>query len=48
MLSDSLLAINKFGVPLPLSSLWILLSYWLAQWCIASALHPLEQAREAA
>ncbi len=38
MLSDSLLAINKFGVPLPLSSLWILLSYWLAQWCIASAL----------
>jgi uncharacterized membrane protein YhhN len=38
MLSDSLLAINKFAVPLPLSSLWILLSYWLAQWCIASAL----------
>lgn len=38
MLSDSLLATNKFGVPLPLSSLWILLSYWLAQWCIASAL----------
>lgn len=48
MLSDSLLATNKFAVPLPLSSLWILLSYWLAQWCIASALHPLEQAREAA
>ena len=38
MASDSLLAINKFGVPLPLSSLWILLTYWLAQWCIASAL----------
>lgn len=38
MLSDSLLAINKFAVPLPLSSLWILLSYWLAQACIASAL----------
>lgn len=48
MLSDSLLAINKFAVPLPLSALWILLSYWLAQWCIASALHPLEQARETA
>jgi len=48
MLSDSLLAINKFAVPLPLASLWILLTYWLAQWCIASALHPLEQAREAA
>ena len=38
MASDSLLAINKFGVPLPLASLWILLTYWLAQWCIASAL----------
>lgn len=38
MVSDSLLAINKFAVPLPLSSLWILLSYWLAQWCIASPL----------
>ena len=38
MASDSLLAINKFGAPLPLASLWILLSYWLAQWCIASAL----------
>ncbi|MEO8060892.1 MAG: lysoplasmalogenase [Burkholderiales bacterium] len=48
MVSDSLLAINKFAAPLPLASLWILLTYWLAQWCIASALHPLEQAREAA
>jgi uncharacterized membrane protein YhhN len=38
MASDSLLAINKFALPLPLSSLWILLTYWLAQWCIASAL----------
>ena len=38
MVSDSLLAIDKFAVPLPLSSLWILLTYWLAQWCIASAL----------
>ena len=38
MASDSLLAINKFGMPLPLASLWILLTYWLAQWCIASAL----------
>ena len=40
MASDSLLAINKFGAPLPLASLWILLTYWLAQWCIASALKP--------
>jgi uncharacterized membrane protein YhhN len=48
MVSDTLLAINKFAVPLPLSSLWILASYWLAQWCIAGSLHPLEQPREAA
>ena len=34
--SDALLATNRFAAPLPLSSLWILLSYWLAQWCIAS------------
>lgn len=38
MVSDGLLAINKFSSPLPLSALWILLSYWLAQWCIASSL----------
>jgi uncharacterized membrane protein YhhN len=38
MASDSLLAINKFAQPLPLASLWILATYWLAQWCIASAL----------
>lgn len=38
MVSDSLLAINKFALPLPLSSLWILLTYWAAQWCIACAL----------
>jgi uncharacterized membrane protein YhhN len=38
MASDSLLAINKFGTPLPLSSLWILLTYWMAQWCIAGSL----------
>jgi uncharacterized membrane protein YhhN len=38
MLSDTLLAFNKFAVPLPLSALWILASYWLAQWCIANAL----------
>ena len=38
MASDSLLAFNKFAVPLPLSSLWILLTYWSAQWCIANSL----------
>ena len=34
--SDALLATNRFAAPLPLASLWILASYWLAQWCIAS------------
>jgi len=48
MASDSLLAINKFAVPLPLASLWILATYWLAQWAIAGSLHALEQPGEAA
>lgn len=34
--SDALLAVNRFMAPLPTASLWILGSYWLAQWCIAS------------
>jgi len=38
--SDALLATNKFAGPLPLSGLWILCTYWLAQWCIASWLPP--------
>lgn len=38
MASDTLLAFNKFATPLPLSALWILATYWLAQWCIASAM----------
>ena len=36
--SDSLLAPDKFALPLPLASWWILLTYWLAQWGIAWAL----------
>jgi uncharacterized membrane protein YhhN len=40
VLSDALLATNKFAGPLPLASLWILASYWTAQWCIASWLAP--------
>ena len=36
MLSDALLATNKFAGPLPLANLSILASYWAAQWCIAS------------
>jgi uncharacterized membrane protein YhhN len=38
--SDALLATNKFATPLPLSGLWILATYWSAQWLIASALPP--------
>jgi uncharacterized membrane protein YhhN len=38
--SDALLATNRFAAPLPMSGLWILLTYWLAQWCIASWLTP--------
>lgn len=38
--SDALLATNRFMAPLPMSSLWILTTYWLAQWCIASWLAP--------
>jgi uncharacterized membrane protein YhhN len=40
MLSDALLATNKFAVALPLANLWILASYWAAQCCIASWLGP--------
>jgi len=51
MASDSLLAINKFALPLPFAPVWILATYWAAQWAIASSLrasHALEQPREAA
>lgn len=36
--SDALLATNRFHTPLPLSALWILATYWAAQWLIASSL----------
>lgn len=36
VLSDALLATNRFHAALPASALWILASYWAAQWCIAS------------
>lgn len=38
MLSDALLAFNKFAGPLPAASLLVLGSYWAAQWCIAGSL----------
>ncbi|TXC67409.1 hypothetical protein FSC37_22120 [Piscinibacter aquaticus] len=38
MLSDALLAFNKFAAPLPAASLLVLASYWAAQWFIAGSL----------
>jgi uncharacterized membrane protein YhhN len=38
--SDALLATNRFAGPLPLAGLWILGTYWSAQWCISSWLKP--------
>lgn len=38
MCSDALLAFNKFHAPLPLASLWILATYWIAQALIARSL----------
>lgn len=35
--SDGLLAWNRFVEPLPVAALWVLASYWAAQWCIARA-----------
>ncbi len=40
LVSDACLAINKFAGPLPAAALWVLLTYWSAQWCIASWLTP--------
>lgn len=38
LVSDTLLAVNKFAGPLPGAALWVLPTYWAAQWCIASSL----------
>jgi uncharacterized membrane protein YhhN len=40
MISDALLAADRFAGGLVLANLWILSSYWAAQWCIASWLKP--------
>lgn len=37
VLSDGLLAWDRFHTPLPLAPVWVLSSYWAAQWCIARA-----------
>lgn len=38
--SDTLLAWNRFGGGVPLASLWVLATYYLAQWCIARSVDP--------
>lgn len=40
MLSDSLLAVNRFMQPLPLAGLWVLATYFSAQICIAANVLP--------
>jgi uncharacterized membrane protein YhhN len=40
MVSDTVLAINRFSMPIPAAGLWILATYWAAQWLIASWLRP--------
>lgn len=40
VMSDACLATNKFAGPLPLASVWVLSTYWVAQCCIAGWLAP--------
>jgi uncharacterized membrane protein YhhN len=35
VVSDALLALDRFSSPLPHASVWVLATYWIAQWCIA-------------
>ena len=35
MLSDTLLAWNRFRLAIPLASLWVLATYYAALWCLA-------------
>jgi uncharacterized membrane protein YhhN len=47
LISDTLLAFDRFHSPLPLAALWILASYWAAQWLIAGSLPPHDRVRSA-
>ena len=38
VLSDGLLAWDRFASAVPLASLWVLATYWAAQWCIARSI----------
>jgi alkylglycerol monooxygenase len=40
MVSDALIAVNKFVTPVPMSGLWVLATYYLAQWLIVHNARP--------
>ena len=40
MASDATLATDRFTGGVPYATLWVLASYWAAQWCLASAAAP--------
>ncbi len=40
MLSDALIAVDRFVLPLPLAPLWVLSSYYLAQFLIVHNARP--------
>jgi uncharacterized membrane protein YhhN len=48
MVSDAVLAANRFLAPVPAAGLLILTTYWLAQLAIAGALPPARRSRSAA
>ena len=45
MASDTVLAVNRFAMPIPAAGLWILATYWAAQWLIAAWLTAALRAR---
>ncbi len=48
VLSDAMLAIDRFAGPMEMASFWVLASYWPAQWCMASSLQAPTTSRMAA
>jgi len=40
VLSDALLAIDRFALAIPFASVWVLLGYWTAQWLIGRSAMP--------
>ncbi len=40
VMSDALLAIDRFAIAIPFASAWVLVSYWTAQWLIGRSAMP--------